>query len=130
MSAFIVSDSTMQSAVSAMHSPRHSCEDADVLGQKLYDMNHKAVQARYPSRGYGATVFKWKPSGHLANGNNIPEDLTTACQWLKALHCLRYQCSEGDVPEMLLYKALEKTIHQFESHLATIHPEYKQAEWD
>lgn len=49
MSAFIVSPETMQKCVSALTRHYESCEDADALGQRLFDLNRQAVAHRYPN---------------------------------------------------------------------------------
>jgi hypothetical protein len=50
-------------------------------------------------------------------------------QVLKAMHCLRYQCSEGNVPKMRFYRFLNRLIRLLESHIVHQLPEYERAEW-
>jgi len=127
----------MQRCVSAMQKPNLACEDADQLGRDLYELNRQAVQCRYPQDAPdevpGAVIpdgWKWRVTSVLHNGHGIPEDRATACDWLKALHCLSYQCSEGDVPESPLYQQIDRRIRQIEAHLACSLPEYDAAPWD
>ena len=135
MSAFIVSDRTMQLAVAALRVPTQSCEDADNLGRELYALNLQAVNHRYGGRHTpGEEInpeWQWKGTYPLVGYANIPEDLATACEWVKALHCLRYQMSEGDaVPATAHYAEITARIRQIEAHIVTRLPEYDSAPWD
>ena len=47
----------------------------------------------------------------------------------KAAQCLRYQCSEGDVPEWTLYKGLNNIIECFANEIISNMPEYEAANW-
>jgi hypothetical protein len=46
------------------------------------------------------------------------------------MHCLRYQCSEGDVPKKSLYRWLSRAIHHYESKIVSELQEYEDAKWD
>lgn len=135
MSAFIVSNRTMQRAVTALRNPNHTCEDADRLGRELYALNLQAVNHRYKGRHTPGEVidpeWTWNLTQPLTGYGNIPEDMTIACQWLKALHCLHYQMTEGDaVPATALYADITARIRQIETHIVTNLPEYNAADWD
>jgi hypothetical protein len=42
---------------------------------------------------------------------------------------LLYQCSEGDVPEQSLFKALESIISSIANEIIQAMPDYEQAPW-
>jgi hypothetical protein len=138
MSAFVVRDATMQKVVSALRQDNESCEDADKLGRDLFALNEDAVDHRYaahplvtPRQGSDYWDWTWRGSSANHNGHGVPIQLALACDWLKAMHCLRYQCSEGEQFEKTdLYVRLTKRIHQFESAIVCGLPEYDQADWD
>jgi len=138
MSAFIVSPETMQRCVAAMEREDGSWEDACDLGRRLYDLNQRAVQHRYPNykpdQLPGSPIpenWEFRVTCPLSDGHGIPTNQAIACNWLKALHCLRYQCTEGDeVPNDLLYKQLHDRIRKIERHLVSELPAYQDAPWD
>lgn len=51
-------------------------------------------------------------------------------QLLKALHCLRYQCSEGNVPEREEYQSLSKYIDIITNKLVMESDDYANADWE
>ena len=136
MSAFVVSDGTMQKVVTALCEDHESCEDADKLGRDLFRLNEAAVNHRYaackhvtPQEGKGEG-WTWKVSGALRNCHRVPVDRATACAWLKAMHCLKYQLSEGEqFTNTLLFERLSRRIRTFESSIISNLPEYDAAPW-
>ena len=135
MSAFIVSPETMQRCISALHKHEQPCEEADRLGRELFALNVKAVQYRYPDSPVESlekwTQWTWRVSCPLIDGHGMPDDRAVACDWLKALHCLVYQLSEGDeVPGTTLYARVQGRIAEIENHIAMSLPEYEAAAWD
>ena len=48
----------------------------------------------------------------------------------KSAQCLRYQCSEGNVPDWPLYKELEYIMFYIASDIIEELPAYKSASWD
>jgi hypothetical protein len=120
MSAFIVSEACMHKVVSALHDERASCEDCDRLGRELYAMNARAVAARYRDRvvvGDGST-YRYSP--------RVP----TPIEALKALECLRCQCTEGDMDRETLYSRLTDRINDLRADIVRELPEYSVAPWD
>jgi hypothetical protein len=108
----------MHRAVSAMLGDRlDSSEAADDLGRRLYALNQDALRQRYggavltPAYRYRATT-------------------ATRIQQLKALHCLIYQCAEGDVPETVLFAEMQARAAALEHAIIHELPEYQAAEWD
>ena len=137
MSAFIVSEETMQKVVSAMLASHEACEDADRLGRKLFALNESAVNYRYAARPQSEpqagdySAWSWRVTSPLRNSEGVPQDRAIACEWLKVMHCLRYQMSEGEQFEQTaLYQRLHKRIHEFEYAIVSSLPEYDAAAWD
>ena len=96
------------------------------LGQHLYALNVNAVAQRYP----GEPVDQLP--GPIAGGYTY-ECRLTACpspiQAYKALACLLYQCSEGNVPQKPLYKALRALKAGIAETYIERLPEYDAAPW-
>ena len=90
------------------------------LGDKLQAMNCNAYQQRYG----GDNVTYWETSYQFTY--DFPPALIQA---VKSMQCLLYQCSEGDVPDMPLYKALSAIIDSTAMLIVTSSPEYKIADW-
>jgi hypothetical protein len=127
MSSFIVSGDTLNKAVWAMtrdiggNGWSASCEDCDELGQRILDMN------------VIATNYRYRNSEHIE-----PE---TSCEFrfklksyrwvdaLKSLDCVRYQCTEGEVPKLELYQQIEKRIQDIRAFVVRSLPEYENAAW-
>jgi hypothetical protein len=143
MSAFIVSEKTMNLAVDAMR--RATAHDTTLrakfpgldrergpfvallgesdsvltaLGFRLYEMNADAVEARYHER-QEVPVFRYSNRAHLASD----------VEAFKALRCLLYQCSEGNVPESELYRDAERAGHVLAEHIVRDLPAYNAAPW-
>ena len=92
----------------------------------LFSANVEAVNYRY---------------SHMSNeerGMYTPPSFSRTAYWpkwspvqlLKHLHCLRYQMSEGPVPESETYKRLETLIGAVAQSIVTHSPEYNTAAWD
>ena len=145
MSAFVVSNKTINRTVSYMdqhgdgysHSNRSALpraleeqglryEGPEALGAAMNALNVEAVKQRYP-------------------GDKTEDDLPGICgpkdyayrfqlcnrfQALKNLQCWLYQCSEGDVPEHPLFKALESMSNSIAHAIVVEMDEYDKAEWD
>lgn len=131
MSAFLVSDATITKILDGFHmrgSPiwdegrMHTATPAqfDQLGRDLLIMNHHALNARY--------------------GDEMPESVeytypmrfgtTTRIQVYKAIQCFLYQCSEGDVPESLLFERVGQWSRDVASAIIYDLPEYERTPWD
>jgi hypothetical protein len=137
MSCFIVGEKTMQRCVSALHDHQQPCEAADQLGRELWLLNFAAWDSRYPNDKTTATdreivaEWKWKLTCPVTDGHGNPwRNNKLACQWLKSLVCLRYQCSEGNCDESPLYGRLTKRINDMALAIIAEMPEYKSAEWE
>lgn len=125
MSAFIVSNKTMNQALEAMRLcgfNHHGIylddpDDNQKLGEKLLELNAKAVAQRYKEPEQKTDFkFEWSECNEF--------------QALKSLQCLIYQCSEGNVPETELYKILKECESSLQQLIIDELPRYKAAKWD
>jgi len=133
MSSFIVSHETIDSIVSFLWDHK---DDKDLAASELYnlmqeqpfenedemanaflEMNYRATNQRYNESEYGPKIiykyFKTSPE-----------------QALMSMKCLRYQSSEGDVPNNMTYRFLEKAIDATKDYIIEKLPAYKKAQWD
>lgn len=127
MSAFIVSDETMEAVLFAVfkkssvwltHDLRTS-KGMRELGQELVNLNYQAVNYRYNEEDE-PHKFVYKSTGHKYN----------KFQQLKSIQCLLYQCSEGNVPENNYYKELKRIEKSLISEIVHSLKEYDEAQWD
>jgi len=89
------------------------------LAESLYDMNIRALHARYDDRCEELIEpFELKNSQVLG----IPE-------LYKAVQCLLYQCSEGLVPKEQLFQDLESWGNALAHWIANEVPVVKAARW-
>ena len=105
MSAFFVSKRTIDNVV-MLAKPMHMTGDdaANEYGRKLWAMNVDALTQRYD-----LDLSEIDGMMEDVNGYTFTEHKdTSGAQLLKSLHCFTYQCSEGDVPERLLFKDMIK----------------------
>lgn len=94
-------------------------ESLTSLGKSMLYMNAEAVSQRYdePKETAPGDTYKFE---HLS---------TTRIQAIMSLACFLYQCSEGNVPDMALFKGLEEYRRILEHYVVESLPEYKEAEW-
>ena len=97
----------------------YNLENTEALNQlanALLLLNKRAVNDRYNETNL-VQVMKYK------------EEPTTEIQVVKSLHCLKYQCSEGDVLKSRLYQFLKELISVIEGNIVDKMPEYEKAYW-
>ena len=143
MSAFMVSDETINDPIAFLKSFTNQDSwilssllelgyifgneiSREKLAKDLFQLNIEAIEQRYgkgQAKEFRALNFKFVDRCSKPNRNNI-------YQCCKSLHCLMYQCSEGDVPEKELYKAMKEVIHKLEAHIVNSLPAYVRAAWD
>ena len=136
MSAFMVSNGTMDKVLEGIYtlaaegylSPlrledkTYDPKDFDsltILGNDLFAMNAEAINHRYEAAGAFEEYefsFQFRPTVHV--------------RCYKALQCLIYQCSEGDVPDTELYKLMERVSSAMASRIIREHSAYEDAPWD
>lgn len=112
MSAFILPMKELNQIVNGLKNNGYGAD-----GQQLLDMNCKAVNQRY---GETSNI----PFEKMNTG--IPLPLVAL---IKKLNCYLYQCSEGDVPEMKLYKAMKAVKLNLCEKYVMGTPAYDNAEW-
>ena len=129
MSAFIVTNKTMNLVVDGLAYAAEHCWsdrywgmdlkiDREKVGNFLFKMNTDAVNQRY-NEDTEAPQFKY-----LWLGTVDP------IKSYKALQCLIYQCSEGDVPERVAFKELKQLEHALADCIISALPAYEKASWD
>src|SRR3990167_1053310 len=92
-------------------------KDMNKLANSFLLLNKLAVDDRYNEENL-LTLTKYK------------RESTNPCQLLSNMQCLLYQCSEGKVPEMQLYKLLERLIEIVKDDIIERLPEMNKAKWD
>lgn len=144
MSAFLVEDKTINKVVCTIarmiknhdlynakndlkilgYDFENDIEASQKLGNDLYTMNCEAVTSRYT----GDILSMWRDKDNLAyqydNGMG-----TVAIEAFKALQCLLYQCTEGNIPESKLYKTMRKIEGDLAISIVRDMPEYDVADW-
>jgi hypothetical protein len=131
MSAFIVSTDCMHRVVDAIMEdhrrnsepfagiPKESPDAADMIGRQLFQLNRRAVLDRYPGDEEYAAVPAY--SHHPLRASKVAR--------FKAIRCLLYQCSEGDVPESPIFKQLEDVSWDLAYTIISELPEWECADW-
>lgn len=122
MSAFTVSKLTIDRSVSAMYREWQGGKAETLLGKRLMQLNRVAMDERYPVRHADskATVAEIEEYRHTPQPPN-------PYLFLVALECLRYQCSEGEVPMTPLYAELDRAMSHWRGIILSSIPEYKAA---
>ena len=139
MSAFMVSDSTINAAVTWIslkardhnfgHISSHMLPEAgyDVkddparLASEMFALNVEAVNARYQG---GAEQFRPLDFQH-----ELDYSARDAVHALKLLRCWHYQCSAGDAPERPLYQLMDRVIGAIALGIVCGTEEYDRAPW-
>jgi hypothetical protein len=85
-------------------------------------LNRLAMDERYPDRHADskATDSEVEEYRHTPQAPN-------PYLFLVALECLRYQCSEGDVPKTPLYAEIDRAVNYWRGQILRTIPEYKAA---
>ena len=126
MSSFIVEENTINIIVAYL-SQNHaiidglttdSCDNLDILGTCLKQMNADAFADRYRETPEPVEQFKFRPVCK-----------TSVYMAYRKLSCFLYQCSEGDVDERPLYKELEQILGGMASYIASHHPRVEEHSW-
>lgn len=151
MSAFVIDEATMHRVVQGIcargrygrivrqfagistDSPGAAIE----IGRRLFTLNIEAVMQRYPdcqndpSHLPGEAGCQHYPQIYLAPALRTgPCGRALLVDSFEAMCCLRYQCSEGDVPEgASLYRELNGAIGAVACEIVQGLPEYEAAGW-
>ena len=158
MSAFVIDDKTMARCVRTICAYGQcgpivrggfACIDTRAddamtrIGRKLFAMNIVAVEERYPDcrsdksgmpgpcdEDGNSTAMAVAAAFTLPAGTRrAPMRLAALCDGYKALRCLRYQCSEGDIPMTDLFAELERAMGEIAEEIVQGLPEYEAASW-
>jgi hypothetical protein len=89
-----------------------------MLGARLFELNSKALYARYGND----PDYCDPPPGYTYAPSNA--DTVQLC---KTMHCFLYQCSEGDVPETELFKALIQIMELLDKEIG--HDDDRSPQW-
>lgn len=152
MSAFIVSPACMTRVINGLIVEHYgevkfndtiyyiTPTDLSRLGRTLYAMNRRAVFTRYGTDALSEMdpgdlhetydYTQPPPPSYAMHFNPLTSKHTAefyAC--LKAMHCLLYQCSEGNVPDEPLFAALEAGAGELAQFLARKTQAYENAPW-
>ncbi len=145
MSAFIVENACLENIVGHLSRLQHGSMEAysrrplEELGYNFDDsdsllklakdmmrMNCAGVNSRYGSNEIDLYVKNVK---FKADRFGFPSSRPSPAQVYKSLGCLLYQCSEGDVPEQPLFKALEQVKIAIADDIIRALPEYDSLVW-
>lgn len=133
MSSFIVEDKTIHRILNWVQNNQYDNHNsmfvpvnlkhtnhADMtnLGKRLIALNYKATNSRYEEELKPNICYKFD---WLPNVSDV--------QSLKSAECLRYQCSEGNVPKTKLFKLLNHLIEGMKSKIIHNMESYEIAEW-
>ena len=118
MSAFVVNNMTIHRCLYGLVYAKLARGYSPSLGQKLLDLNVRAVNARYNEKDVAP---KFEDMGEMD---------VSKISAVKALHCLRYQCSEGDVPKDPLFKKISRAIEILSEDIVCNLPEWSKVPWD
>lgn len=98
------------------------------LGESMYQMNINAVMQRYPGDDINSLPGSYD-GGRLVDYTYKFTPSTNPVRVYKSLQCYLYQCSEGYVPELPLFKALTEYKAALAEAIVTSSPVYEAAEW-
>jgi len=136
MSAYMVEDSTINKILEYIRLKSKDWEvrvlldelmistsksDMELLGNKMFELNAMGVNARYgkgEAEGFRTLDYKYKLE--------LPHNTLGT---YKLLGCLLYQCSEGNVPDMKLFKALDAFHNRLAHSIVSSLPEYARYPW-
>ena len=139
MSSYIVDNETINKVVSYLYAKAQGGDTSCVslgLVKMGFDLTDPLYTERLANAMFDLNVYAVKERYGEAEGEGFPLPAfiyvftpATQIEVIKALECWRYQCTEGDIPESHLYKAMAQThcllcadyIHQLD--------EYEAAPW-
>lgn len=137
MSSYIVQFKTIDRIVSLIERIRRETssqikipfgDNAETkFGKKLLKLNIKATGQRYDTNIEKTQKdFEVFADKYIFNPKN---GITNIIQQFKALNCFLYQCLEGNVPKIKLYKELRELQNHVSYKIINELPEYDKAEW-
>jgi hypothetical protein len=141
MSAYVVNPITINKIVAALKysndHPNHypqifaeieddilKFEDAADFGRTMYAMNINAVEQRYGDSDRLPASYDENDQMVSYKYDAMYSKMPSALLVYGALRCYLYQCSEGDVMELPLYKALQNWSRDLAMCIVENIPEY------
>jgi hypothetical protein len=103
--------------------------DPAEFGRTLYAMNVNAVEQRYPGDKEIPGTYSDGEKLDAYTYKRIPSDMINKYQAYKSLGCYLYQCTEGDVDQLTLYKDLCELKAAMAEHFVENSDEYEKAAW-
>ena len=123
MSSFFVGVETINATLMLVlkaEGPR-SAEDLNEIGKSLWMINALAMEQRYADED---------ANDYLAEINGFRFEHVQGVDFvtiLKAANCLLHQCSEGQLPNLALFKKLNAIVEKYTDHTKTT--AYARAPW-
>lgn len=100
-------------------------DEAEKFGFLLRELNLRGTGQRYDTdRTKTMNDFGVKEYG------GFRELEASKVQVLKSIHCLHYQCAEGDTDEQPLFKLLDEICDILANDIVMSSPEYDKAKWE
>lgn len=150
MSAYVVEDKVINQVISWIVTPRrdgdpifeiilketgHDLRTKNgraALGKAMFELNCTAVEQRYGDKSasdFRPLNYRYIDQESLGGGLIIMGTPVTSVQAYKSLACWDYQCSEGDVPDTPLYKAMARVACEMAHIIVRSLPAWEQAAW-
>lgn len=158
MSAFVIDRNTMEKCVRAIcaegrygkivrlfdGTPTDDPDAMTNIGRRLFALNIVACEERYPDckrnpdslpgpcDTEGRSTALETAASFFVNAPRfrpVPMSQEPLVAGYKAMTCLRYQCSEGNVPDTALFKELARAIGEIACAIVEALPEYEAAPW-
>jgi len=121
MSAFIVEPETIGivARVVCNESERTYPEKMTNLVNALWEMNERAVDDRYGAQPFGPYIRPdVRVPGITSSDMRSPFGSLPKGRAFRATSCYLYQCSEGDVPELPLYRRVKDALNRLAHSIA------------
>ena len=123
MSAWMVSNETLSRIANDLvySDVKHFANNSPLeIFNELANMNIEALKSRYNDYEDMVGEVRYMP--------DVPR-FESQIQLLKSLHCYKYQCTEGKVPNCKTYKSISEYIGYIADKIATSTKEYSEAYW-
>lgn len=143
MSAFIVEDKTINRIVTWVEANARNLrgtlsefkigeierdKHGFILGAKLSESDLQKMANSFLAMNKLAVDDRYR-GNNLVMAFRFRREHAQEMQVLKSMQCLRYQCSEGNVPEQPAFKFLERLIDVLMDEIISGLPEYEKAYW-
>jgi hypothetical protein len=141
MSSWVCPDKTINRIVTYLHNLKDSWITSKILKETGFDVHIeeqaekfaialRELNLRGTGQRYDTDRAKTIDSFQVKEYAGFRIELASPIQVLKSIHCLHYQCCEGDTDEQPLYKLLDEIGNYVANEIVSASPEYNQAEWE